>query len=745
MSSGADLLSRTAVLLACTVAACAAVLLFGGGPDLFPEEPDAETPPSEVRPAVAPRERAHTAKADGGEYPGPVDAKPPAPREAPPEPPPPDADKFIGTGVKILKDYSGRPDKKGVMERYVLAVPEFEIGVYYGGSWWPAGGNRVYPAVVRDLSGLGEGGMFLLLKLKGAGYLAILPLACRNAYSWFDSDGGKLVLKMGTHGKDAIRGDIPLYAWSRAAGLYEACHNAWAAALECAPVKDLALLREKKEYPEVFRYLGWCSWEHYKGKVDEANMVQAMRDIEQSKLPIRFFLVDNGHFDSRSLRPDAKKFPRGYRPLTDMRKEDKIKWVGIWYAFLGNNHGVTAPGNLGEVGQSMYECPAGKLLPVGTEESARRFYEYMLGFAKRDGVDFLKVDFQTDALPFYAGVTDGNPLGGPPRDNSRAVGNPLEASANLARVFQTVVDERMKGLINCNWHNAVSLFNSMNSVVGRCSEDYKVGDLNRAKGHLHHSYAAIPWLGQIAWGDHDMFHSNDPAAGRVMAVSKAMSGGPVYLSDDPKNFAPQNVRPLCFEDGELLRPLAPASPLPESIFVDPFKEAKPYRVVAPLAGDAAAIVVYNLTKKGVPVRASVTSEDYTHAGGMVQPYEGKWKVPAEGLVYYDWNARRGGKLEGEYSFELEGFGDRLVILCPIRSGWAVVGRTDKFLSPAGVDVVSVSENELTIRMVESGPLAVWRGTSSPWSTGITFTNAGNDLYMADLPVGERYRPVTIGR
>ena len=82
---------------------------------------------------------------------------------------------------------------------------------------------------------------------------------------------------------------------------------------------------------------------------------------------------------------------------------------------------------------------------------------------------------------------------------------------------------------------------------------------------------------------------------------------------------------------------------------------------------------------------------------------------------------------------------------PIRRGWAVVGRTDKFLSPAAVEVVSVSENELTIRMVESGPLAVWRGTSSPWSTGVTFTNAGNDLYMADLPVGERDRPVTIGR
>ena len=54
------------------------------------------------------------------------------------------------------------------------------------------------------------------------------------------------------------------------------------------------------------------------------------------------------------------------------------------------------------------------------------------------------------------------------------------------------------------------------------------------------------------------------------------------------------ILPLCYKDGRILRPLAPAAPLPESLFIEPAKD--PYRVVAPLANESAAVVVYNLTE-----------------------------------------------------------------------------------------------------------------------------------------------------
>lgn len=641
--------------------------------------------------------------------------------------------------VGILEDYSGNPDSQGVLESYDLLLPDFDFAAYYKSSWWPAGGNRVFAEIREDFTDLAEGGMFILLKLTDGQYLAILPISGPLAYSWFDAADGKLLLKMGTHGKAAVSGGIPLFSWMRDADPYRACYGVWKNALSCQEIKGAALMRQQKQYPEPFRYLGWCSWEHFKNRISEENILKAMRDIEKSRLPIRYILIDNGHFDRASLTPN-EKFPNGYKTITAMRKPDKIKWVGIWYAFLGSNHGVSAPGKLDPISNYMYTCNAGKLLPVHDEQAARSFYEYMLQFAKRDGIDFLKVDFQTDALPFYAGVADSNPLQGLAADNCNAIGNPLAAATNLARVFQDVAAEQMGGLINCNWHNAVSIFNTKTSVVGRCSGDYKVGNLNRAKGHLHDSYAAMPWLGQIAWGDHDMFHSSDKFAGRMMAISKAMSGGPVYLSDEPTQFAPENILPLVFEDGRLLRPLAPAVPLWEDLFYKRGK-GKLFRVVAPLSNRTAAIVLYNFDG-GVEgdrqaIFASVTSHDYTRATALIQPYNGPWPVPEEGLLVYDWYNQKAEKLHESYNVSISGFGDRLIQISPIQNGWSVVGRTDKYLSAAAVEVVSTSDDQLVLKMNETGPLAVWTSRGRPTADNIEFVNTGNNLYKANFDIGTK--------
>jgi hypothetical protein len=185
--------------------------------------------------------------------------------------------------------------------------------------------------------------------------------------------------------------------------------------------------------------------------------------------------------------------------------------------------------------------------------------------------------------------------------------------------------------------------------------------------------------------------------------------------------------------------------LPDSVFIAAMREKVPYRVIAPLSTDAAAIVAYNLYHPTAeePLPAAVTSDDYTHAGAMMQPYPGKWKVPDEGLVVYDWYAGKAEKLGDHYAFELKGFSDRLLHLCPIQKGWAVIGRTDKYLSPAAVKVLSVSENKLKLRLVESGPLAVWNATGVPSAKRTAFKDQGNGLWKADIETGHRDTVITI--
>jgi hypothetical protein len=304
------------------------------------------------------------------------------------------------------------------------------------------------------------------------------------------------------------------------------------------------------------------------------------------------------------------------------------------------------------------------------------------------------------------------------------------------------------GLINCNWHQPPFLFNSGASIVGRCSADYSKGNLNKAKGHLYDSYAAIPWLGQIAWGDHDMFHSNDPFAGRMMAVSKALSGGPVYLSDPHDRLELGHIRPLCYADGRLLRPLAPAAPLPEDIF-QPMSAARLYRVMAPLAHRSVAVAVYNFhgdAKTDAPeYSTTLLPVDYTSAGGMIQPYSGDWQLPVEGIVVFDHDETSARSLGSGHDVTLRGFGDRLLQLSPIENGWAVIGRTDKYLSAAAVESIDTTRDTLTLRLCEAGPFGIWLNEGKPKSPGLAFLDRGRGFFVADLPVRAEPRELTIQR
>ena len=85
---------------------------------------------------------------------------------------------------------------------------------------------------------------------------------------------------------------------------------------------------------------------------------------------------------------------------------------------------------------------------------------------------------------------------------------------------------------------------------------------------------------------------------------------------------------------------------------------------------------------------------------------------------------------------MRGFSDRFLLLSPIHDGWAVVGRTDKYLSPAAVEVVSRTSRVLELRMVESGPLAVWTSAGAVSSKEAKVHRADGGLWTLDPPPGK---------
>ncbi|MFW5802974.1 MAG: Sip1-related alpha-galactosidase [Verrucomicrobiota bacterium] len=623
------------------------------------------------------------------------------------------------TGVVVLHDFSGTPaGEHGVLATIELKLPETRAISHYtafqrhdppgqartdqaiGG-----GNNRVQGLRITRWSEAIEGGLFAVLELADDDWLVLLPIAGRDTLAWLApvADDG-VALKIGTLGTEPVAGDLPALAWSRSKSVYAACTEAWRLALRHPLVKGLGRLRDEKPYPVIFNYLGWCSWEQHKRDIDSDILTDAARRINAGDLPVRFFLVDDGYhchnetgkmMDDQLVRlgPNPKTFPQGWRPLLENRRDDGLRWFGLWQNHNGYWARIAADNQLGpELNAHLMDVPDGGRLPKPTVPDNAAWYEAFLGVARTGGFDFVKVDNQAKNLHNYRGTA-----------------NAVQATSRSSQALERAAAGQVNGLINCMAHGPVCAFNTCLSAVTRCSEDYKVNDAWRAKAHLHNSYQNMLWLGPTVWGDHDMFHSSDTFAGRMMAVSKAMSGGPVYLSDDPDDFDADVVRPLCDNDGRLYRPLAPAVPLPRCVTLDPFEQPEPYVAAAPLAHGAVALVAYNLTEPEQPVSGRIVPADYRAADGFLDTSRNARPEPTEGLVLYDWVAGEACLLEDDgWAFALEKFADRLLLLCPIIRGWAVIGRSDKYLSPTAVTVRHVDRDCLVLESAEPATVTVWR-------------------------------------
>jgi len=649
------------------------------------------------------------------------------------------------------------PDKAGVLLTRQLKLPKFKRGAYFGGGLgsnfkWPRLANQLTPWYVsnNDMSTLfdkpfaknpcktiGKGaqsqGMFAFFELVSGEYLTVLTLSKGATMSWLDTkENGDVNLVLGHFGKGHQSGTVPMLVWGKDADLYRSLQVAWKLAIE--RLDGSTDWRSKKSYPEAFEYLGWCSWEHFKKRIDIDKLIGAAKTIENSDVPIRWFLVDDGFQVQQrlaliSFAPNSKAFPDGWEPLMKMRKDDKIKWFGLWHSYMGLWKGVHKEHELGDLGEDL--IPFGRQLGPGkSKEGAQRFYDAFIGSVADYGFDFVKIDNQS----LYNGL-------------QKNAESSVSINGWMTEGLENAVKARMpQGMINCMAQGTPQILGTRYSAVARVSIDYKLKDLAKAKAHIEQSFVNTLFQGQTVWPDHDMFHSSDPDCGELMAISKAMSGAPIYLSDNPTDFTEEFILPLAFKDGKLLRPMAPGVPLPDSVMIDVYKSGKAFRVIAPLENGCAAIVTYNLFHPGnKTIKTEVTAADYAHASGMIQPYEGPWAQPEEGLVVFDWRKGTGQKLDSAYSVELTGFSDRLLLLAPVKQGWAVVGARDKYLSPVAVKSVEATAESVQVSLVEGGPLVVWSANGTPRAEGLTAKDLGNGFWQFDLPVAEGGSGVTISR
>ncbi|VGO20394.1 Sip1-related alpha-galactosidase [Pontiella sulfatireligans] len=561
-------------------------------------------------------------------------------------------------------------------------------------------------------------GQFMLLKLMDGSYMALMPISTDSIMSAFFVRDGVLLLKSGHFGTERVTMDIPAMATATGATPYEATQKVWKKVMESGVVHTD--WRSNKVYPEICKYMGWCSWEHYRLDINTQNMSEVVHALEANPVPFRWFMIDDGYLNHERRRlinfePDAKKFPGGWQDVTGLKNPDGIRWMGVWRNMMGYMSGVSMRQDMDLPEGTLVENAAKQcLLPNGTQKGSDLFYEEMGSKTAEGGFDFVKVDFQARGLQLHYGME-----------------NPIRSMYQNNMALEKACKTHMDGLMNCIAQTHVNVFNTKYSALTRSSKDYSKVKFN--KEITYQSFANHLWMGPVLWGDLDMFHSHGEDAD-ALAIARAVSGSPVYILDEPSMIDASVLLPFCDRDGKIFQADAPAVLLPESYFIDPFFGDAAFRVITPTKNKVAALALFNFTgNKTVP--GSISAADYPYAGEQLQPYAGPWKFPTEGLLAYEQKTHELVDLAQPHSFPMEPNSARLFMLYPKTKGWAVIGRTDKYLSSATVEVQSVTDAEITFTLREYGPFAIWSANGAPKMKGVTFSDAGNGLYMADVPVG----------
>ncbi len=379
----------------------------------------------------------------------------------------------------------------------------------------------------------------------------------------------------------------PVFILSEASTPYEAISLACRMAAQKAGV----LLRDEKELPEMFSYLGWCSWDAFYTDINEEKVRLKAEELKEKDVPVRWLLLDDGWLsvkDNRlyDLAPEKEKFPEGFGKLTrELKKDSAIRWIGVWHS-LGGYWGGIEPGSkacLEEVGH-LHTTRTGKILPAPQAEAGYGFYRDWYEYLRGEGIDFVKVDGQSAVKNHYA---NDIPVCLAARETHKA----LEGAAAAY----------MGGrLINCMGMAMENILGRQGSSLSRNSDDFVPGNLDGFGEHLLQNVYNAPYHNAFYACDWDMFwtfHQDAPKH----AVLRAISGGPVYISDRIGDTVKEAVMPLCFHDGGLLRMERSAMPSPDCLFTDPLKEGivklsnlADCGIVGRKGG---AVAAYNLTGK----------------------------------------------------------------------------------------------------------------------------------------------------
>ena len=468
-------------------------------------------------------------------------------------------------------------------------------------------------------------------------------------------------------------------------------------------------LRRDKPLPDFADLFGWCTWDAFYREVTADKVRTGLASFAAGGIEPRFLILDDGWQSTKvestgeerltSLEANAQ-FGGDLTPVVRLAKHGfKIRAFLVWqtlYGYWGGVDGAALPGyGVREAVRSfgpgiLQQEPMlnvqywGPLVGLVPADQIGRFLDDYHRRLEAQGVDGVKVDSQAT----IEGVATGQ--GG---------------RVALTRAYRTALEQSVAihfagRLINCMSSGMETYYGSSRSTLIRASTDFWPRRPETHGAHLYCNAQVGVWFGEFMQPDWDMFQSGH-VMGSFHAAGRAVSGGPVYVSDKPDahNFAV--LRQLVLSDGTILRADRVGRPTRDCLFADVTREPVLLKVFN-YNRDCAVIGVFNANYHAEPAaRASLV--------GMVAPADAPDLAGGDFAAYAHeadrvWRCRR----DERAPMALPEGGWEIVSYAPVDRGVAVLGLADKFNSTGAIAAKRWNaDGTYTVSLRDGGAFLAW--------------------------------------
>jgi len=441
-------------------------------------------------------------------------------------------------------------------------------------------------------------------------------------------------------------------------------------------------LRADKPLPDFIDLFGWCTWDACYYEVSQEKVRQGLASFAEGGVSPTYMILDDGWLSSLQ-QPTGEwtlgafeanaRFPDGLASLVRMTKEEfGLRCFMVWHAFHGYWNGIDAasfPRYRVQRGERRYRQELVDICDWVREKEERerifnlvvpddiaRFHQDFHSFLLRQGVDGVKVDHQ--AATEAAASGQGGRVALMQRYHVS-----LDASAQAHFLGR---------IINCMSCSNDMLYSALNSTITRTSDDFHPRMPEVHGIHIYNNALVSFFAGEFIHPDWDMFWSLHPQA-ELHAIARAVSGGPVYVSDEIGRHDFAVLRKLVCTDGTILRARGIGRPTRDCLFTNPVREDVPLKVFN-----------HNLDAGVVGVFA-VRYESEMGCTATVRPADVDG-LAGERFAVYAHHAQRLTLCTREEAIPvtLAPLSAEIVTIVPLEDGYAALGLLDKYNSAGAI-------------------------------------------------------------